>query len=104
MASFNKDSGAVGAVSLPTGPSQVRWGLPNSRLAEHKLTQKWAQEHWNFVRQRSELGQTRRFDSPLATSALPRSTDINRPARLVRLVPQPDLGPFKRSGLRSLQG
>jgi hypothetical protein len=35
----------------------------------------------------SELGQRRRFDPLPATSGLPRSTDINRPAQLDRLVP-----------------
>jgi len=33
------------------------------------------------------LGQSRRFGPLPATSGLPRSTDIIRPARLVRLVP-----------------
>ena len=33
----------------------------------------------------------RRFDSLPATSGLHRTTDINRPARLVRFVPQPDI-------------
>src|ERR1700674_1024032 len=33
------------------------------------------------------VGQKLRFDSLPATSGLPRITDINRPARLVRLVP-----------------
>jgi hypothetical protein len=35
----------------------------------------------------SARGQTRRFDPLPATSGLPRTTDISRPARLVRLVP-----------------
>src|ERR1700688_4745347 len=35
----------------------------------------------------SEMGQSRRFGSPTATSGLPRSTDIGRPIWLVRLVP-----------------
>ena len=35
----------------------------------------------------SALGQSRRFDPLPATSGLPRSTDIVRPARLVRFVP-----------------
>ena len=38
----------------------------------------------------SAMGQTHRFDPLPATSGLPRSTDINRPAQLVRLVPIPD--------------
>jgi hypothetical protein len=33
------------------------------------------------------LGQSRHFDRVPVTSGLPRSTDINRPARLVRFVP-----------------
>jgi len=33
---------------------------------------------------KSALGQKRRFDAPRATSGLPQSTDIARPARLVR--------------------
>jgi hypothetical protein len=39
----------------------------------------------------SELGQSRRFDAPPATSGLPQSTDTGRPARLVRFVPKPDI-------------
>src|SRR6266702_4513827 len=35
----------------------------------------------------SESGQSRRFDAPPASSGLPQSTDIARPARLVRFVP-----------------
>jgi hypothetical protein len=35
--------------------------------------------------------QKRRFDRRPITSGLPQSTDIARPARLVRLVPKPDL-------------
>jgi hypothetical protein len=42
-------------------------------------------------RKRSDLGQSRRFDPPPATSGLSRSTDINRPAQLVRFVPTADL-------------
>jgi len=45
----------------------------------------------------SELGQKRRFDPLPATSGLPRSTDIIRPVRLVRLVPTADIrGPAER--------
>jgi hypothetical protein len=36
-------------------------------------------------------GQSRRFDSQPATSGLPRSTDIARPAGLVRFVPVTDI-------------
>jgi hypothetical protein len=36
----------------------------------------------------SELGHLRHFDRVSATSGLPRTTDIIRPARLVRFVPQ----------------
>jgi hypothetical protein len=39
----------------------------------------------------SESGQSRHFDRLLDTSGLPRSTDINRPARLVRFVPIGDI-------------
>jgi hypothetical protein len=39
----------------------------------------------------SETGQKRRFDPLPVTSGLPRSTDIIRPARHVRLVPEADL-------------
>jgi hypothetical protein len=35
----------------------------------------------------SQLGQKRRFGRQPTTSGLPRSTDIVRPARLVRFVP-----------------
>jgi len=35
----------------------------------------------------SEKGQSRRFGPQLATSGLPRSTDIARPAGLIRFVP-----------------
>jgi hypothetical protein len=35
--------------------------------------------------------QKRRFDLLPATSSLPRTTDINRPARLVRFVPTTDI-------------
>jgi hypothetical protein len=38
----------------------------------------------------SELGQKRRSDHRPVTSGLPQSTDIVRPARLVRFVPQAD--------------
>src|SRR5206468_5979278 len=37
--------------------------------------------------QMSALGQSRRFDPLPVTSGLPRTTDINRPAPLVRFVP-----------------
>ena len=39
----------------------------------------------------SEVGQTRRFDGGPATSGLPPSTDIARPARHVSKVPNPDI-------------
>jgi hypothetical protein len=39
----------------------------------------------------SQMGQKRRFDTLAVTSALPRTTDIIRPARLVRFVPIGDL-------------
>jgi hypothetical protein len=42
---------------------------------------------WMFA-----LGQELRFDSLPAASGLPRGTDINRPDRLVRLVPTPEVG------------
>src|ERR1700738_3872204 len=38
----------------------------------------------------SPMGQKRRFDPQPLTSGLPQSTDIARPARLVRFVPQAD--------------
>src|ERR1700738_2877898 len=38
------------------------------------------------------MGKKRRFDLGPATSGLPRSRDINRPARLVRFVPDSDVG------------
>src|ERR1700687_5028268 len=37
------------------------------------------------------LGQKRRFDAPPTTSGLPPSTDIIRPAQLVRLVPNSEV-------------
>ena len=37
------------------------------------------------------MGQSRRFDPLPATSGLPRTTDIIRPARLVRNVPTGDI-------------
>lgn len=39
----------------------------------------------------SVLGQKRRFDLLLATSGLPRSTDLIKPVPLVRLVPKGDI-------------
>lgn len=39
----------------------------------------------------SLVGQSRRFGTLPATSGLPRSTDINRPAWLVRFVPKPEV-------------
>jgi hypothetical protein len=39
----------------------------------------------------SQLGQKRRFGRQPTTSGLPRSTDIVRPARLVRFVPKPEI-------------
>jgi hypothetical protein len=41
--------------------------------------------------QMSHMGQKRRFDPLPATSGLARSTDINRPAQLVRSVPTPEV-------------
>jgi hypothetical protein len=44
----------------------------------------------------SALGQKRRFASRPVTSDLPQSTDIIRPARLVRLVPLAEIAaPFR---------
>jgi hypothetical protein len=40
---------------------------------------------------KSETGQTRRFDPQLVTSGLTQSTNIARPARLVRFVPNPGI-------------
>jgi hypothetical protein len=40
---------------------------------------------------KSARGQSRRFDHRPATSGLPRSTDIARPAGLVRFVPGSDM-------------
>jgi hypothetical protein len=39
----------------------------------------------------SALGQSPRFDAPPVTSGPPQSTDIIRPAQLVRLVPGSDI-------------
>jgi hypothetical protein len=39
----------------------------------------------------SHLGQSRRLDRGPATSGLPQITDIARPARLVRFVPQAEV-------------
>jgi hypothetical protein len=44
-------------------------------------------------RSMSQLGQIHRFDPSPATSGLVRSTDIIRPARLVRFVPKPEISP-----------
>jgi hypothetical protein len=41
---------------------------------------------------KSDKGHSRHFDSGPATSALPRITDIARPGRLVRFVPERDIG------------
>jgi hypothetical protein len=49
----------------------------------------------------SASGHSRRFDPPPATSGLPRSTDIARPVRLVRLVPQADITPIVRGKFRN---
>jgi hypothetical protein len=45
----------------------------------------------------SALGQTRRLDRSPATSGLAQITDIIRPARLVRLVPNCDIGRLRRT-------
>jgi hypothetical protein len=52
----------------------------------------------------SQLGQKRRFDPQLATSDLPRSTDINRPAQLVRFVPLPEVAELQLARLGLLLG
>lgn len=44
----------------------------------------------------SGTGQSRQFDAPPATSGLPQSTDIARPARLVRFVPKGDVRAKRR--------
>ena len=41
----------------------------------------------------SAKGQTRQFAPLRATSGLPQSTDITRPARLVRFVPRTEIAP-----------
>ena len=48
-------------------------------------------------------GQKLRFDALPATSGLPRSTDIIRPARLVRFVPIPDLAAVITCRVRALR-
>jgi hypothetical protein len=45
----------------------------------------------------SASGKSRRFDPLPATSGLPRSTDVIRPARLVRFVPIPEVVFTRRS-------
>ena len=40
------------------------------------------------------MGQSRHFDRAPTTSGLPQSTDIVRPAQLVRLVPNSDIAPL----------
>jgi hypothetical protein len=42
------------------------------------------------------MSQSRRFELGPATSGLPQSTDIARPARLVRFVPIPEVHSFKQ--------
>jgi hypothetical protein len=49
----------------------------------------------------SEMGHSRRFGHRAATSGLPRSTDIARPARLVRLVPTNDISSTSINDLAS---
>ena len=44
-------------------------------------------------------GQTRKWIAIRRESALPRSTDIVRPGRLVRFVPEPEVGVHCRHGL-----
>src|SRR6266478_9520192 len=49
---------------------------------------------------KSAQGQSRRFNPLPVTSGLPRTTDINRPAPLVRFVPEADQGcPFNTADL-----
>ena len=48
----------------------------------------------NLMRQSSAVGQSRRFNRGSATSGLPLTTDITRPADLVRFVPEADNGNF----------
>jgi hypothetical protein len=53
----------------------------------------------------SQMGQSRHLDSPSMTSSLPRTTDIVRPARLVRFVPTADLSQILlANGLPLVQG
>jgi hypothetical protein len=50
----------------------------------------------------SAVDQKRRFDAPPATSGLPQSTDIIRPARLGRFVPEGDIGSATSSRIKEL--
>jgi hypothetical protein len=47
----------------------------------------------------SPWGQKRRFDPQPVTSGLPQSTDIAKSARLVRLVPEPEIRSYSTNRL-----
>src|ERR1700676_4452121 len=73
------------------------WSVPHKgeqrRWAQTFCSQTSRREYWFYLlpATKSLMGQSRRFDPEPATSGLPRSTDIVRPARLVRLVPQAEV-------------
>ena len=50
----------------------------------------------SYQKQMSHWGQTRKWRAIRGESALPRSTDIVRPGRLVRFVPEADLAAVTR--------
>jgi hypothetical protein len=60
--------------------------VPNADGA--RCERRW---HPRRPKAKSDLGQSRRFDVRPVTSGPPQSTDIVRPARLVRFVPNPDI-------------
>jgi hypothetical protein len=72
---------------------------PNSSISASRLRRRieqlnkgpWELTCYALMTRVSTLGQSRHFDRGPAPSGLPRSTDIIRPARLVRLVPARDI-------------
>jgi hypothetical protein len=59
---------------------------------------------WGISCRMPVLGQKRRFHRQSMTSGLPRTTDIIRPVRLVRFVPDPDSCNAANSRLRRVRG
>ncbi len=87
-----RPTGLLNRLKRPLSRGSSPAGYPTEPLVSYQINRQLS--GWNLpplvIRAFGAHGQKRRFDAPPTASGLPQSTDIIRPAELVRLVPLPD--------------